>query len=204
MTAAILLAAGASRRMGAVKQLLDWRGRPLVAHALEQLMSAGCPRIVVVLGAHAAAVERACQSTVERHEAQHSIAFVRNKLWHLGQASSLNCGFRHLLQENLGSSLIISALCDQPYVLAEHYRRLIAPFADEPWLDVVATRYESGGGAPACFRTDVVHELSYGSGDTGAKSWIRNCAADRVRLIELPEAKFDLDTTQQYESNRRG
>lgn len=193
MNAAILLAAGCSRRLGTPKQLLDWQGRPLVAHAIEQLMSAGCAEIVVVLGAYAPDVQAVCEATAVRHRARLSVAFVENDRWCDGQASSMRCGVEYVLQGNSHSALIVMALCDQPYVLAKHYRRLIVSFADAA-VDVAATRYESGGGAPACFRHSVLHELMPHRGDVGAKGWIRGLLPHRVRLVDLPEAANDIDT----------
>ena len=49
-TAALLLAAGESRRMGQLKALLPWKGSTLLAHQISALSGAGIGRIVVVLG----------------------------------------------------------------------------------------------------------------------------------------------------------
>ena len=49
-TSAILLAAGVSRRMGTLKALLDWRGRPLIIHQIVALREAGADEVIVVLG----------------------------------------------------------------------------------------------------------------------------------------------------------
>ena len=49
-TSAILLAAGVSRRMGTLKALLDWQGRPLIMHQIATLREAGADEVVVVLG----------------------------------------------------------------------------------------------------------------------------------------------------------
>ena len=47
---ALLLAAGESRRMGAPKALIDWRGRPLIAHQLEALHRSRIDECIVVVG----------------------------------------------------------------------------------------------------------------------------------------------------------
>jgi molybdenum cofactor cytidylyltransferase len=60
--AAVILAAGAATRMGAPKQLLDWKGKPLVVHAAEKALAAGCSPVVVVGGAAGDQVERAART----------------------------------------------------------------------------------------------------------------------------------------------
>jgi len=54
---AIILAAGASSRMGNPKQLLEWRNRPLLEHAVVNARAILGERIIVVLGAHAESIQ---------------------------------------------------------------------------------------------------------------------------------------------------
>ncbi|MDD5460964.1 MAG: NTP transferase domain-containing protein [Methylococcales bacterium] len=56
---AILLAAGASSRMGSPKQILEWRNRSLLEHAILNAKSVLHERVIVVLGAHAEAIQTA-------------------------------------------------------------------------------------------------------------------------------------------------
>ena len=46
----VILAAGASTRMGTPKQLLDYQGQPLLRHAAEVALATSCQRVIVVLG----------------------------------------------------------------------------------------------------------------------------------------------------------
>src|SRR5215475_5158980 len=57
----LLLAAGGSTRMGRPKQLLDYRGRSLLRHSVEQALGSSCRPVVVVLGADA----EACRGAID-------------------------------------------------------------------------------------------------------------------------------------------
>ena len=79
---AIVLAAGAGRRFGGAKQIALWRGRPLLAWALDAALGAAALRpVVVVLGAHAAAVREVVDlSDVLVAEAQGLPALARRRV----------------------------------------------------------------------------------------------------------------------------
>ncbi len=62
MISAIVLAAGASSRMGSPKALLEWGGEPLVCYQVRQLREAGCDEVVVVLGSKADDIQREMRS----------------------------------------------------------------------------------------------------------------------------------------------
>ena len=81
---AILLAAGGSSRMGAVKQLLEVGGKPMVARAVDAALGSGARPVVVVLGANAEAVGAAI--------ADRPVIAARNAQWEEGMASSLRTG----------------------------------------------------------------------------------------------------------------
>src|SRR5215470_17948090 len=70
--ALVLLAAGGSTRMGRPKQLLDYRGRPLLRHSVEQALGSICRPVVVVLGADA----DACRAAIDDRPV--TIAFNEN------------------------------------------------------------------------------------------------------------------------------
>ncbi|MEX2372376.1 MAG: NTP transferase domain-containing protein, partial [Dehalococcoidia bacterium] len=78
--AAILLAAGASTRMGREKPLLPWAGTTLIEHELQVLRDAHIERIAIVLGARA--------EFVRRHIGW-GMPLVFNPRWASGRATSL-------------------------------------------------------------------------------------------------------------------
>ena len=98
---ALVLAAGGSRRFGRPKQLLPWRGEPLIRHAARAALGSGADEVVVVLGADADAV-RAALADLPIHVAL-------NPGWESGLASSLAAG----LEEASGDAVLV-VLGDQP------------------------------------------------------------------------------------------
>src|SRR3990170_3732797 len=83
--AALVLAAGESRRMGTPKGLLDWGGRALFRHQVAELRDAGCDPVVLVVGARAAVYRTALASTP-------GVRVVENAAYRSGRASSVRLG----------------------------------------------------------------------------------------------------------------
>ncbi|HEX8656430.1 MAG TPA: NTP transferase domain-containing protein, partial [Hymenobacter sp.] len=82
--ALLLLAAGASARMGQPKQLLPYRGRTLLRHAAETAVASGCAPLVLVTGAiHEALVGEVADLPMR---------IVHNPVWQTGLASSIQAG----------------------------------------------------------------------------------------------------------------
>src|SRR5690348_4030085 len=77
----LLLAAGNSTRMGRPKQLLDYRGRPLLRHSVEQALGSACRPVMVVLGAEA----DACRAAI----GDLPVEIVVNADWAEGMGSSI-------------------------------------------------------------------------------------------------------------------
>jgi molybdenum cofactor cytidylyltransferase len=127
-SAAVLLAAGQSSRMGEHKLLLDLGGEPVARFALRSLAeTVGIDAIVVVLGREAARVREAL--------AGFGATFVVNEDYESGIASSFRAGAEALT----GVDAVLFALADQPLVAREHFGALVArALADRP--AVVATR----------------------------------------------------------------
>src|SRR5947208_14502915 len=84
----VILAAGASTRLGVAKQLLAFRGRSLLRHAVEEALASGCRAVVVVLGAHAARL----QEDIDELPA----LVVLNPRWSEGMGTSIRAGIEAL------------------------------------------------------------------------------------------------------------
>ncbi len=198
-TLGILLAAGGSTRFGQSKQLLMWHGQPLIAHTIMQLLAAGCERIAVVLGADAPACRQRCEEALEPHsKGLAAVTWLLNPDWKSGQASSLRVALKFLASLDDKPAHFLIALCDQPLLLSTHYQRLIES-ASAPPVRVAATQYSEGGGVPACFRYDCLHQLSMLEKDAGAKAWIRQLDPAHLQLLDFGREIRDVDTPIQWQ-----
>src|SRR4051794_17797705 len=114
--AAVVLAAGAATRMGTLKQLLPYRGRTLIQHAIDQALQAQFDPVVVVVGAESAAVRSVLASQ--------KTAIVENPYWQRGMGSSISAGIQWLLNERAESAAVAILLGDQPLVTASHLKEM--------------------------------------------------------------------------------
>jgi molybdenum cofactor cytidylyltransferase len=117
--AAIILAAGASERFGQPKMLLDWRGKPLIAHVAEVVLASPARPVVIVLGAHAEEIRRAL--------GERSVQIVVNPNWREGMSASVRAGLA-ALPSDVAATLFV--LGDQPNITPELLVRLIARFQE--------------------------------------------------------------------------
>ena len=187
--AAIVLAAGASSRMGALKQLLDAGGRSLVRGAVEAALAVPCAPVVVVVGAEAARVRAAVEGP--------GVEVVCNRGWREGIASSLRCGIRALPAT---ASAAFVLLCDQPAVAPALLRTMLAA-RRESGRSIVACRYAGVAGVPALFARERFGQLLALEGDAGARGLIA-AAGDDVATVDFPDGAFDVDTPADWESWR--
>jgi molybdenum cofactor cytidylyltransferase len=179
--AGIVLAAGAATRMGQLKQLLRYREKTLVEHAVEQALAAGFDPVIVVVGAEADSV-RATLWTLP-------ITLVENSLWHLGMGSSIAAGVGVLAD----AQAVAILLADQPLVEARHLREMQA-LLDASEASAVAAQYNGTLGVPAVFKRELFVALKSLDPAAGARSLLRAQAV----AFPLPEAAMDIDTPQDF------
>ncbi|MEW6431298.1 MAG: nucleotidyltransferase family protein [Myxococcota bacterium] len=171
--AAVVLAAGASTRLGRPKQLLELEGETLVRRAARVALEAGCHPVVVVEGAVPLA-DALAGLAVER---------VQCVDWARGPGASLKAG----LAQVRGRSVLV-LLVDQPRVDVEDLRRLISAPGG-----VAAAEYDGVLGVPARFPGPVLDALERLPDERGAGPWLR-AHADQVTPVPMPSAAEDIDT----------
>jgi molybdenum cofactor cytidylyltransferase len=179
----IVLAAGAARRFGGLKQVAMLDGRPLLQHAVDV-----APRpCVVVLGAHAERVRTA----VEFGDARVVVA----EDWDEGQAASLRAGVVAL--GDVDAAVVL--LGDMPFVTREVIDGALRAWSRE-W-DAVRTTYAGRPGHPVVLGRRVLDAVPSLRGDVGARELLR---AFRVREWEAGELcdPTDIDTPEQLEVTR--
>jgi molybdenum cofactor cytidylyltransferase len=189
---AIVLAAGASTRMGRQKLTLPMSdGRALVRLAVEQVLAAGLDHVVVVLGREADAVSGTL--------ADLPVRTVVNPRYIEGQSTSLRAGLDALPP---GTEAAVVALGDQPLVDPSVIRRLVSAFRATA-RPIVVPVYRDGRGNPVLFAAALFGELRAVTGDQGGREVI---ARDPARVAEVPvdgPMPSDVDTPQDYEAMRR-
>jgi molybdenum cofactor cytidylyltransferase len=183
----ILLAAGASTRMGTDKQLLPYRGRSLVRYMAEVALASKCQPIAIVLGAHG--------DRINPEIATLPLQIVENDRWSLGMGTSIGAGVQAAAQS---LDAVIVMLCDQPLVTSWHLNQLIAAYKATHY-PVIASAYSSTLGVPALFDRSLFPDLLSLTGNVGAKHLIGQYG-DRVYPVPFPEGAIDLDTPEDYQN----
>ena len=204
MNVAIVLAAGASTRLGRPKALIEFHGQTLLERAIETASSA-CDRVIVVTGAddgvdqHARAIAnepRVDDSPAglnyrsDNLPASRRLAaqVVRNARWQLGMGTSIAAGMD--LIGDAERALIV--VVDQPKVSTSDLAALCNAVSAEQ--SVAAAAYDGTVGVPACFHRSRFEELRSLPPERGAKALLR----DAVH-IEIPSAWFDVDVPEDLE-----
>lgn len=180
--AAVILAAGASVRLGRPKQLLPFRGETLIRRAARLACAAGLTPVHVVVGHRGGEVGAALGGLDDT-------VVVANPDWRYGMASSLACGVASL--PSVAAALVL--VTDQPYLSAELLVAVMERYRTGQ-CSLVACRYASGAmGVPALFDRRHFAELAALSGDRGARSlFARHAGA--LAAVSFPEGDVDVDT----------
>jgi molybdenum cofactor cytidylyltransferase len=172
--AAIVLAAGASTRMGEPKALLRWRERTFVEHVVEGARRVGCSPIVVVHGA------------VALPHVGDDAVLVHNAAWRSGQLESLQCGITALGEALVSGVLVLTV--DRPHVEVDTLAALVQAHRRE---DTAVWQPAFGGrrGHPIVFPMDVVRAISeLSSGDSPRSVLRRPDVAVRRKSVEVADA----------------
>ena len=175
----LILAAGESKRLGKIKQLLLHQQTPLLTHAQNQLNSL-CSQVFVVLGAHHQTIQRSIKISNP----------IINKNWKAGIGSSLSIGAKEAQTDADG---ILICLSDQPLIPNAHFTSLVNTFKLNP-KNIVASKYNNSFGVPAIFPPDLFEALCLSEHtDKGAKAIIYQ----NIGLVlskDCNEASLDIDT----------
>jgi molybdenum cofactor cytidylyltransferase len=184
--AAVVLAAGQSRRMGAPKQLAAIGGMPMLRRTVEHVRASHADRIVVVTGHEAEAVGTALKGL--------PVALVRNPDYAQGLSTSLKAGIG-ALGDGVDGALIV--LGDMPGVAGAEIDRLIAAFDPAEGRGIVVPTHGGKRGNPVLWASAYFPEMARLNGDTGAKHLLAEFA-EAVCEVELGMSVLtDIDTPEQ-------
>jgi molybdenum cofactor cytidylyltransferase len=193
MIGAVVLAAGASSRMGRPKAALPLgvQGQTVLSRGVASLLAAGVPGVVVVAGAHPEAIRLALRLRDRR------VRVVDNPAWREGQLSSLLSGLAALDGPVLEAMLM--TLVDVPLVEPDTIRRLMRTWR-ETGAPIVRPARDDEHGHPVLFDRRVFPELRAADPARGAKPVVHAHAAALVNVPVSDDGAFlDLDTPADYE-----
>ena len=177
---AVVLAAGASRRMGAPKMVLPVSDRPLVTHAIEAARSSRAADLLVVTGANEDALRPILVECGARH--------LHNPEWEEGLGASIRRGVSAVAGR---ADAVLLLLGDQPHVTSRLLDELIA--RHEAGATIAASRYSDGTlGPPALFDRTEFDALQALTGDQGARPIIDRAPETRA-IVPFPLGDEDVD-----------
>jgi molybdenum cofactor cytidylyltransferase len=197
-TAAIILAAGTSSRIGEDrhKLLLPLGDRPVIAHVLDAVLASQARPVLLVLG-HRSAQLRAVLAPYLAHPEVHP---VDNPHYQQGMSTSIHAGITELahLVPDCDSALIM--LGDQPLLSAAILDTLIEA-RHTTHSRIIAPLYQGQRGNPVLFERNLFPELREVQGDEGGRAVLTRHRTE-VTSIELgsTHANYDVDTWDAYEA----
>lgn len=184
---AVLLAAGGSERFGGgvPKQLVDFRGEPLVRRAALTALAAGFAEVLVVTGHRAGEVGAALKDL--------ELETVHNPRWAEGQSTSVKVGLARVAPS---STAALFLPCDQPLLTSAVLDRMLETYRATCGPIVVPVHGERRG-APVLFDHSLFAELMEITGDAGGRQVVRRRLDDVVEVpLEAEGPLVDVDTLE--------
>ena len=193
MIAAIILAAGQSKRMGQPKMSLPWGTVTVIEQVIRVFAGAGMEDILVITGG---AHERV-QEIILNCCGEYPVRTAYNKDYENGEMlSSIQCGLRDLTQESIGAAII--GLGDQPQVEESSVRRVCEAFLQTK-SPLVVPSYRMRRGHPWLVARSLWDEILGLSPDQTPRNFL-NAHAEDIHYVEMdsPGILADLDTPEDY------
>lgn len=186
---AVVLAAGQARRFGGSKLTALYRGRPMLASALEVALQAPVDAVVLVTGAHAEAVEACAVKIAPQALATGRLRLHRAARAADGMGASLSAAIRAVLPAD-AVFVFLADMPDIPSTIAPGLAQRLT--AD---VDAVAPSWRSRRGHPVLFGPALFPKLASLSADEGAREVLADLG-ERLALVEAPDdgVLLDIDT----------
>jgi len=203
-TAAIILAAGSSSRMGGGrhKLLLPLNDRPVLAHVIDATLASQARPILLVLGHQADQV----RLQINPYTIHPDITLIDNTVYLQGMSTSMHIGLQKLIssdykkaQSSYQVDSVLILLGDQPMITPLVINTLIAKYR-ETGKRIVAPLYGGKRGSPVLFDMSLFPELLEVTGDEGGRTVLEHHRQE-VELVEMGDAQanYDVDTWEAYQ-----
>jgi molybdenum cofactor cytidylyltransferase len=187
MISAVVLAAGASRRMGTQKLLLPYAGKTVITHIVDQLCGSHLDEIIVVTGHEP---ERITTELAGRPN-----DFAHNRDYESGMLSSVRCGLR-ALPRRCGAALV--ALGDQPAITTALVNEMVRVF-EETRPGILVPSHGGRRGHPMIFSRRYFDEILAHYDDAGLRGLLQAHPEDVLELEAATDAVLlDMDYPEDY------
>ncbi|MGB5403436.1 MAG: nucleotidyltransferase family protein [Robiginitalea sp.] len=186
--AALVLTAGASRRMGTPKALLPWGQTTVIQHLLDQIRQAGFTETLLVTGAHHDVIQKAL--------AVEGVEISLHPSWELGMGSTISRGVQEVEERFSDIDAILILLVDQPRITHGYLRRVLEAHQSQPDV-IIASDYGDFAGAPALFPRNFWEGLKRIPPTQGARKLIASYR-DKCVILDPGGAIVDIDTPEAY------
>ena len=192
MFSAIVLAAGMSTRMGQNKLLLDFKVKPLIAHAVDTLLASEIDEVVVVLGNEAGKVQEKLRGR--------EVRLIENPDFREGLSTSVRVGVTAVSPQADG---IMVYLADQPLLEPADVNRILRAFTHAKGVgkSIVVPFFGEQRGNPVILDSSFREAILGVVGDVGCKGVIKRYP-DQVFIVEMENDHVirDMDTIEEYEA----
>ena len=186
-TPIVILAAGASRRLGQAKQLLAFKDSNLLGHTINVCLESGVGEVHVILGAYYKGIYKEIEHfPVQVHEFEN---------WSVGMGASI--AFATQLFKDTKVDGLIFCVGDQVHLEASILKNIQKEIKEKSAL-IIRSQYQKGFGPPTYFDKRFFSELMDLNGEEGAKTLIKK-HIEKVSTLDFPLGMIDVDTPEDLE-----
>lgn len=179
----LIMAAGASRRLGEPKQFVKYKGETLMRRIAKEAIKANVGNITVVTGSK--------HEEVASEISDLPIDVFYNKEWEEGLGASIRNGLKYILDKLPATNAILLTMVDQPFVDATHLKKLVNAY-DAARPMIIASAYTATFGVPVLIDSYYFEMMKELKGDEGGKKIFVNYLRN---IVEIPfiEGAIDID-----------
>lgn len=191
--AAVVLAAGQSKRMGKAKMLLPWHGSTVLGQVVNCFATAGVDEILVVTGAERERIT----TLVDQLSLKYPVRAIHNPAFAAGEMlSSIQCGLARL---GSGFQAALIGLGDQPQMEIATVQGLLALHATGA-APIIVPSYQMRRGHPWLVRQELWAEIAALRSPQTARDFL-NSHPGQIEYFEVgtPSVNQDLDTPEEYD-----
>ena len=170
------------------KMLLDFNGKTLLQHIIDEVQQLNEVSLLVVTGCYHYLLKEILQPQ--------QIPFIQNEQWEEGMGTSIQKGMNYLQEHYSNADSVIILVCDQPFTTSGLLQEMIRT-KQISGKRIVACSYNGTMGTPVLFDKKYFTALAGLAGPSGAKKMLQQFSED-VATINFPAGSIDIDTADDY------